>query len=66
MNKSLLQVKLNDLFDGLNIEEIASKFHLDREDAMATLVWAWERRLVGIVSSGGEALCVENCRLAGP
>ena len=32
-----LQFKLNDVFEELVTEEIASKFHLDRDDTMATV-----------------------------
>ena len=32
-----LQVKLHDVFEGLVVVEIASNFHLDRDDTMATL-----------------------------
>ena len=37
VKRSLLRVKLNDVSEELNVVEIASKFHLDRDDTMATL-----------------------------
>ena len=51
VNRSLLQVKLNDVCERLNVEEIASRFHFDRDDAMATLFELGGGRHVGTVFS---------------